>query len=460
MIMKKGYITVFFALVFVVILSFILSIFEGLKVNATRLKAECGFSIAANSVLGEYHKELLEVYDLFYVDTSYRTAYPNYHYVEAHFWDYLEKNFHGKIQSIELDGITLATDQNGVFFRKQISDYMKDKMGLSYIDKIKESFNTASVNGFLKDSNTGDDCLGEVHGSMENNKEIPEETWKEVEMYYPIEDVSNKRKSFVLEQVLNSQDKVSENKVSLENYVSKRECVVGTGEYMELDFMDKIYYTGYTFEKFVTYIDTDEENELDYEIEYLLGGKSSDYENLSEVIKKILLLREGANLFYLLTDSEKMSLVQNFSLAIATLVCCPEIEPIITSSIVGIWSYMESVEDVKILLHKGKIPLIKTKDTWNTDLDSIVELKFSNNEAATQNEGLDYKEYLQLLLLFMDNESLTFRCMDLIEMDIRQMEGNEGFRMDGMAEDFVINIIFDISMFGSYQIIRKFGYFS
>ena len=63
-------------------------------------------------------------------------------------------------------------------------------------------------------------------------------------------------------------------------------------------------------------------------------------------------------------------------------------------------------------------------------------------------------------LLFMDNESLTFRCMDLIEMDIRQMEGNEGFRMDGMAEDFLINIIFDISMFGSYQIIRKFGYFS
>ncbi len=457
--MKKGYMTVFFALIFMVILSFILSVFEGLKINATRVKAECGYSIAANSILGEYHKELLEQYDLFYVDTSYQMANPNYHYVEAHFWNYLEENFDENIQSIELDGITLATDQKGVFFRKQITGYMEDKIGISYVDKIKENYDIVSANGFLKESNIEDGSLEKWQKAMQSNIEISEETWKQVETYYPMEEVSNIKKSFVLEQVLNSQDKVSENKSFLENYVSKRECIKGSGEYKELGFMDKIYFTGYVFEKFANFTNIDEKNELTYEIEYLIGGKSSDYENLSEVVKEILLLREGANLFYLLTDSEKMSLIENFSLAIGTLICCPEIEPIITASIVGIWSYMESVEDVKSLLHEGKVPLIKTKDSWNTDLDSVIGLKFSKKDKV-YDEGMDYEEYLQLLLLFMDNESLTFRCMDLMEMDIRQMEGNEAFRMDGLAENFSINIVFDISMFGSYQIVRKFGYFS
>lgn len=458
--MKKGYITVFFALVFVVILSFILSVLEGLKVNATRLKAECGFSIAANSVLGEYHKELLENYELFYIDTSYQTSIPNYHYVEAHFWEYLEENFGGEIQSIELDGITLATDQNGVFFRKQISSYMEDEIGVSYIDKIKENFDIVSTNGFLGESKGNENVLGEWQNIMQSNEKISEDTWNQVEMYYPIEEMSNTKKSFVLEQVLDSQDKVSEQKVSLENCVSKRECIVGTGEYEELGFMDKVYFMEYVFRKFGNFVNSDEEDILAYEIEYLIGGKGSDYENLSEVVKKMLLLREGANLSYLITDSEKMLFIQNFSLAIATLVCCPEIEPVITASIVGIWSYMESIEDIKVLLHEGKIPLLKTKDTWNTDLDNAFQISFSKKEQVKNEEGMDYNEYLQLLLLFSDNESLTFRCMDLIELDIRQIEGNEAFRMDGLAENFSINIVFDISMFGSYQIVRKFGYFS
>jgi hypothetical protein len=66
---------------------------------------------------------------------------------------------------------------------------------------------------------------------------------------------------------------------------------------------------------------------------------------------------------------------------------------------------------------------------------------------------------LELLLLFADNEKITYRSMDLIEMHIQKTVGNENFRFDGCAEDFLVNIVFDISMFGSYQIVRKFGYF-
>ena len=63
-----------------------------------------------------------------------------------------------------------------------------------------------------------------------------------------------------------------------------------------------------------------------------------------------------------------------------------------------------------------------------------------------------------MLLLVADNEQITYRSMDLIEMNLREIAGNENFRMDGMAEDFLANLVFEIPQFGSYQIVRRFGY--
>jgi hypothetical protein len=142
--MKKGYITIFFALIFMVLVSFILSIFTGIKINAYKLKAECAYSVASNAVLGEYHVDLLERYDLFYVDTSYRTGVPDYHQVEAHLWEYIEKNMDIPPVSAEIREIVLATDQGGIPYRKQISAYMQDKIGMSYIRELSDLFQTVA----------------------------------------------------------------------------------------------------------------------------------------------------------------------------------------------------------------------------------------------------------------------------------------------------------------------------
>ncbi len=454
--MKKGYITVYFALIFMVLISFVLSVFEGLKIYSAKLKVECAFSVASSSVLGEYHKDLLEMFDLFYVDTSYQTKQPNYHYIEAHLWDYLKENTDTEILSVELQGITMATDNNGVAFRKQISDYMKDKVGISYIEKLTETYQVVKETGYMEDG--GEEILESK--ADEISEEIPDETWKAVELYYPLEDMKQSKNSFVLSQVLTNDKEISTKQILPQNYISERECIVGTGEDKELDFTDKVLFIQYVFEKFFSYSDNATENDLDYEVEYLIGGKNNDYDNLSVVVKKLLVLREIFNAAYLVTDTEKMSLIQDFSLLVATLVCCPEIEPVITASIVGVWSYQESIADVKTLLQEGKVPLTKSKDSWITDLDSVFTMNFSEKSPVESNPGMTYQDYLKLLMLFADNTQLTYRSMDLIEMHIRKIESNEAFRMDGCAEDFSVNIIFDISMFGSYQIVRKFGYFS
>jgi hypothetical protein len=49
-------------------------------------------------------------------------------------------------------------------------------------------------------------------------------------------------------------------------------------------------------------------------------------------------------------------------------------------------------------------------------------------------KGLAYEDYLRILLYLGNQEKITFRFMDLMEMDIRLTKGNESFRVDGCIE--------------------------
>ena len=459
--MKKGYITVYFALIFMILVSFVLSVFQGIKINADRLKAECVFSVAQNAVLAEYHTELLEVFDLFYVDTSYKGKIPDYHQVEAHLWDFLQGNFEGATSSVEIVQITMATDNEGVPYRKQISDYMQDKLGASYVEQLTVLFETASIEGILQEDMDVERARNKKwQETIAQMEQIPDETWEKIDKVSSIREMSSAKNSFVLSQVISDEVPISKKDVNVSELVSERTLIVGSGTDRKVTLLDKIYFIGYVFEKFSYYSQEESDNPLDYEIEYLLGGKSSDYENLSEVAKQILLIRESINLTYLLTDSEKMSLLKEISSALSTLVGCPELAPVLQVLLVAIWSYGESIVDLKILFDGGNVPLFKSAENWNTDLDSGLTLECKENSSESEQEGLNYKQYLELLFLFANDMKITYRSMDLIEMRIRQTENNENFCMDGCAENFVVNLIFEIPSFGSYQMVRKFGYFS
>ena len=67
--MRKGYLTVYLSLSLALILSFILTLIEGARISVIRMEAECVADIGMNSVLAEFHRELLEQYDLLFVDT-------------------------------------------------------------------------------------------------------------------------------------------------------------------------------------------------------------------------------------------------------------------------------------------------------------------------------------------------------------------------------------------------------
>ena len=82
--MRRGYITVFLSLSLTLILSLVFTVIEGARISAIRMKFECVADIGMNSVLAEYHRELLEQYDLLFVDTAYGSSHPDIANTEAH----------------------------------------------------------------------------------------------------------------------------------------------------------------------------------------------------------------------------------------------------------------------------------------------------------------------------------------------------------------------------------------
>ena len=81
--------TIYLALSLTAVLSLCVLLIEGARMNGARFMAEYSLDVGMNSVLAEYHKELLEQYDVFFVDTSYGTDLPSIYNTAEHLQKYI-----------------------------------------------------------------------------------------------------------------------------------------------------------------------------------------------------------------------------------------------------------------------------------------------------------------------------------------------------------------------------------
>ena len=173
---------------------------------------------------------------------------------------------------------------------------------------------------------------------------------------------------------------------------------------------------------------------MSYEIEYLLGGKGSDRENLSSVVKKLILLREISNVAFLYTNPEKRGEIAACASALSFLLLVPEGMTFVQGVLAAGWAYIESIADVKILLSGGRVPLVKSSDSWNTQLSNL-----KGNVDNHGGKGAEYEEYLRILLTSLPEEKLVLRIMDMIELNLRQEEGRESFLFDACIDTIAVS---------------------
>ena len=172
---------------------------------------------------------------------------------------------------------------------------------------------------------------------------------------------------------------------------------------------------------------------LAYEQEYLIAGKSSDYENLKSVAHRMIGIRYPINYIGLIRQPDKMQTLTELATSIAG--AAPYLIPALKYFLAGCWAYIESIADVRILFDGKKAPFIKNADNWITDIEHISESLSKETEDAEN--GLDYQAYLSILQA-MNIDGATARMLDL--MQINTMQEEKEFRIlhaaVGLEADF------------------------
>ena len=198
--------------------------------------------------------------------------------------------------------------------------------------------------------------------------------------------------------------------------------------------LEKALFCEYIREHFNCFTYQKRDTVLDYEAEYILAGKDNDRDNLSTVVGELVLLRTGTNMLSLMSDGEKMAQIEELALAIAGATTQLYLAKIAEMVILMAWSLAESMLDVRALLEGKKVAILKKEGDWNFSLAGLQN--YTGEESSTKENptGLDYREYLLMLLMLQGKQKQIFRTMDVIQMNMCDEE-NDAFRIkDCIAE--------------------------
>lgn len=485
MIQKKehAYLTVYLSLVFGIVLSLLLALVEGAAIGAARAQAELVADLGMNSVFAEYNRELLNQYELFFIDASYGGENGGIGKVETHLSEYLGKNmnpdkevglFGGvtylKLANpyLEISEVSYAGDNCGEVWKAQAVAYMRAVYGGDIINSVKEHLAVVEKN----EMNTRD-----VAAEIKEQKKKFEEALIEKEIVeYDAETSDGSSYSKVsklvdkliggglLKLVVPSGDKVSNASVNTKDYYSGRARTgtvnAGVGLHDGAESADglvnELIYGEYLMKMCGNYRDKKADSLLSYQIEYILYGLNSDASNLSACLATLFAIRSVGNFVSIYSSSTMKNQAKVTAELICGLLLSPELAPLLKEILLGVWALAESVADVKNLLDGGKVPLIKKDNQWSLSLLGVLSGDFEGS--GKKDDGLSYQAYLRVLLGLMNKQKKVERSLDIVEMDIRQTEGNEHFRIDRCIDYMKVQFGFEDAQGHDFVFEKKMCY--
>lgn len=444
----KAEMTAFLSLIFILMLSVIGAVIESASIQVTKNNKHGDMDRAVESVFAEYQRELLEQYDIFALEGTYETGT----YSEEQIIERLSV-YGAEHMEHEIERIQLLTDDGGRAFREQAIAYMKNQMGVTQLEELTHSSEKwkeqeEQIQELEKEG------LGEQFSEAET--ELPKED-------NPIEIISNIKKTGLLNVVIQNQSELSNKSISLETMPSQRSRRKGRGRFPVREDTDNatsgIYFGAYQLEKFAAADEPNEDGKLSYELEYIISGKSSDRENLEEVVRKLATLRFAPNYGYLMTDEAKKAEAEAMALVLTGIVSLPALTEVAKQAILLAWAFGESIMDIRTLLDGGKVELVKTKENWQLQLSALLELGTENDQtdAKHSENGLSYKEYLRMLLFMKSREESTMRSLDVVEMNMKLTLG-EFFQVDQCVSKLKLQSRCHLRRGIYYEFSTQYGY--
>ena len=465
--MRRGTITVFLSLTLTIVLSLILTVVESARYSALRMRTEMVMQMGLMSIFAEYNRELLKDYDLLLIDTTYGTGSADIAATEDHLKKYIQYNSRpGKgllsfgldemmamdVKDAKLTLYSYASDQGGREFKRQAIHAVKDHFGAGIAKKIGDS---------VKDyKQSGVDSY-----DVDRKRAAVEKKLRGIDLNVdkcPVDEVFDERPG-IIERLVSNGITVSDKHLKLDNTASHRKLRQGAGVVRPDSDPDSILnerlFDQYLRWKMSSYINDLHHSSCSYELEYILNGKNTDKANFRETVFKLFTIREAADTMAVFKDPGKESQCKALATVVAAILLNPEIIEPLTKMLLFTWGFAESVVDMRILLKGGRIPLMKKGEEFRLSHKGQVVLFLSLPVSkADGRNGLDYGDYLIMLLAMENGSKKVMRAMDVIEMNMRTKEGNRGFRMDGCIDYAEADVTLSAKKGYTFTIRRDYSY--
>ncbi len=471
--MRKGSITAFLCMVLLVMLALLFAGLQSVHRAAGRAVLASGMEQSLYSEFAQYDKKLFEKYGLLFIDAGYgsgelrmgrllKDISKNTEYI-------ISPNTGGKFGGSDVlqmrtgraavTGYVLATDENGTAFRRQVCEIMSERMGVAAVNALlsRTERQVRTKEDLLRRRNSVSSAQAEQAYRSRRSEAAGEDI--SADPAGELLDYTEKlRKKGILKLVVPKDRRLSGYSLAGKSLCSSRNNNSGYG--LDADgysgIAERLLLQEYLLAYFPCFTDADETAGLQYQAEYAIAGKGTDPENLKAVCNKLLLIREGSNLLFLMQDPGKKAETDSLGLMLGTILGDPGLAEPLSMLIRLAWAYGEGISDMRLLLSGGKVPLLKDASSWKTGLKDLLHIG-DPPKAETAGSGLDYEEYLRLLLMARGAQSLTDSLMDLVELNMRQTEGRANFRLDLCIDSLAAELEADAG--GTVLTIgRQYGY--
>ncbi len=444
---NKGQTTIFFSLIISVLFLFTLTALEVARIRMSAVKIEPCVHSMQSSIMADYNEVLFERYHLLFMDTTYGTGSDGI--LEEKAIDYLESSLNGKEGSIiyqyEVEELALSNKETILtddmkLLKQQVKEYMESTGGFDFFKRWLE--NSSDSKNKITDAYTEtehaavetqpkeeekDEVSEDTKETMKDEYKDPRETLKEALQFgiltFLVPEMDISKEIITIEHAPSSQYKESkgeEKSNRFDDIDNLKKVMKGASSESLGDFIKgNINFAGYVMNHFSNTVHKKEDCVMDCEVEYILKGKKSDYENVEAVIEELTWWRMPINYAYLLTDTEKKAQALTVATAISVVTGTEPLVEVIKYLLLGCWAYGESLQEMKVLLEGDTIPYVKTYQTWYTDLESLLPVK----TIEKNNNGLSYEDCLTLLLLKKTGNALDMgyaRMLDVIQLNLNQ----------------------------------------
>ena len=428
---KKASITVFLTLLLLLSASFFFALLETARLKGVGTKADIVSDAALESVFAEYQKEVYENYGLLMLDCAYGSGNFAIENVEKRLQEknlnnlkQSEKELYGiNLTECKITGYQLLTDDGGNVFRHLAARTAKREALVQEVDDFAEEIQQKET--LEQENGTVEKRLEEANKTIEEAEQAKqaENTEEKVgdisaqkpqeEVKNPIEDANQWKKSAVLSLVVRDESQLSNKAIALEHTLEHRQKETGNLP-VQGAILEELWFVKYLETHMGSYRQVSSNHALDYEWEYILNGESSDRDNLKETVKSLIMIREIANMGYLIQDQQKCIEAEELAVALMGWSMNPPVVDATKWGILAAWAYSESILDVRALLEGRRIAWIKNPEQWTTGINQTGEAVDGFAMAKDCENGWDYLKYLQFLICMKKDSAVNYRSMDII----------------------------------------------